>query len=175
MSSVVQDWVGQACTWKQQTVLLCSLRGCDGSPKEDASKKLTRQIRRLVLHSASDPGKDKFMEAQEMSKVVTDVAEDLDHYPVHWVMHSIHAFEILAYKHPNVKARSECLNAYMTLVNALHLRIESEEDLDRRLADDNGRIPTKPQDVFPVTIERIREVEVTRVRDSGGGGGGYRG
>lgn len=152
--SVVQDWVGTACTWKQQTVLLCALRGCDGVPKEDPSKKVTRQIRRMVLHSADGPGKDKFMEEQELQEVVGVVAEDLDHYPVHWVMHTIHAFEIIAYKHPNIAARKEFLTAYSRLVKALHLSIETEQDLDKRLSD-GGPTRRRPEDVFPVTVERI--------------------
>lgn len=172
--SVVQEWVAAACTWKMQTVMLSALRGCDGFPKEDPSKELTRIIRHLVLNNADN--KEKFMQVRSVEHVVARVASDLDHYPVHWVMHTIHALEILAYKHPNVEVRHQALHAYCEMVKALHLHIESEEQLDYRLADADGIKPTRPEDIFPRTVTEIRQVNVPveqSIRSSGTGG--YRG
>ena len=51
--SVVQEWLS-GLSWKQQTVLLASFRGCDGAPKNDLSKTFTRFMRATLLKNA-DP------------------------------------------------------------------------------------------------------------------------
>lgn len=44
-TSVVQDWVSEKLTWKQQTVLFCALRGCDTAEKNDPAKAIIRNLR----------------------------------------------------------------------------------------------------------------------------------
>lgn len=131
--SVVQSWLS-ALTWKQQTVLLAGFRGCDGKPKEDPSKKLARALRGTILRSAH-AGYGRFMVQEFDFQDVMAVASDLDHYPMHWVMHFAHACEIVGYKHPDIKVRGQWLRTYLAIVSALHLNPETEEQLDNRLFD----------------------------------------
>lgn len=138
MKSVVQEWVS-GLTLKQQTVLLSALRGCDGKPKEDVSKPLTRAFRGTILHSA-DPGNrtnptsfmgtDKYLVENRLHFL-----NNLDPYPVHWLMHFAHACEIVGYKHPDKETRIEWQSLYEQICLALHVAPELEEELDRRLQD----------------------------------------
>jgi hypothetical protein len=60
----------------------------------------------------------------------------LDQYPFHFVMHLMHAAEILGYKHPDQNRRVFWINLYCTIVyEHLHCEVESMEMMDLRLAD----------------------------------------
>lgn len=136
--SVVQDWVSICCTWKQQTVLLAGLRGCDGLPKHDPSKQFTKKMRAVLLKNA-DPT-SSFMPCGEGEESIADFFIDcsrggLDAYPVHWLMHFLQAAEIIGYKHPDEETRAYWIHFYLAGVTALHLNPESEEQLDKRLVD----------------------------------------
>ena len=131
---VVQPWVF-GLTWKMQTVLFTAIRGCDGKTKEDPSKQVSRAIRSMILNCA-DPKNPKFMKAKKgITEVVFDVTEDIDHYPIHWVMHVCHAIEIIGYKYPHPIVGAHWKKAYNLIVDSLHLCGETEEQLDNRLAD----------------------------------------
>jgi hypothetical protein len=133
MVSVLQKWV-EGLSFKQQTVVLCVLRGCDGQPKEDLSKLVVRYIRKVVLKNA---GTDK---TPFMSNIITlndiiQMSRDLDKYPVHYVMHLIFACEIIGFKHPDSNIREFFNSSYKIMVGALHLKPETEEECDDRLKD----------------------------------------
>jgi len=132
---VTQDWVG-FCSIKMQTVLMSSLRGCDGVSKEDPSKGVVRGIRSEVIRSA-EPGTPLFMDGSKLLEAVNTVTGDLDHYPLHWVAHTMHAAEIIAFKKPGEEQVYEpgWLSIYYKFVEALHLLPETEAHLDLRLAD----------------------------------------
>lgn len=49
---VVRPWLADL-TYKQQTVLLSAIRGCDGAAKEDMNKKFVRAYRSVLLHNAA--------------------------------------------------------------------------------------------------------------------------
>lgn len=134
MPSVVQDWV-QHLPLKQQTVLLCALRGCDGIAKEDPSKKFVRHYRNTLLLNA-DAHSD-FMKGMPTESDVRDFCKALDGYPMHWLLHFLHGCEIVGYKHPHFPVRVWWHKFYDSVVeNGLHLRHETEEALDRRLSDE---------------------------------------
>ncbi len=138
MTSVVRPWLSEHCTFKQQTVLLSALRGCDGVPKSDISKGITRRFRYTILHAAdqsspSTPG--TFMFAEVTSAQVDYFVNHLDHYPMHWLMHFTHAVEIVGYKHPDLSVSNWWYSLYLAICSGLHLNPESEEVLDTRLAD----------------------------------------
>jgi len=59
--------------------------------------------------------------------------DDHDVYPMHWLMHIVHAFEILGYKHPTYKDRQRCLWFYELLAHCFHLFKETEIEMDLRL------------------------------------------
>lgn len=150
--SVVKEWL-DVCTLKQQTVLLSALRGCDGKMKEDYSKPLTRKFRSVILKNAGGVQK----QGNFMHDSVGDVDEikfisNLDHYPMHWLLHFLHAIEIVGYKHPDKESRCYWHKLYLMIVDALHLSPESEETLDARLADvinkDKSKDSTLPYDMM---------------------------
>jgi hypothetical protein len=130
MSSVVRLWVSDL-QWMCQTVLFCGLRGCDGVPKEDPSKPLTRALRSVVLNNARNDGSFMNLEPPE------DVP-NLDQYPYHWVGHIMHAVEIVGYCHPDKNVRAKWVPLYLKFCDALHLPPEPKEDMLKRLTGTNG-------------------------------------
>lgn len=133
--SVVQEWLsGPKISWKQQTVVLSALRGCDGQSKYDLSKKMTRKLRSVILHNAGAKN-TTFMRDTMTLEEVREMAEDSDKYPIHYYMHMCHACEVIGFKHPDGEIRSWFHEAYLIIVDALHLRPETEEECDDRLRD----------------------------------------
>jgi hypothetical protein len=138
---VIRPWLAAAgLTLKMQSVLFSALRGCDTVGKEDASKPLVRAIRAAIMRDAEEqqrtPGFGSiFLNGDLADETVRKFTDDLDHYPVHFVMHLAHACEIIGYKHPDRAFREPFLRAYNAIVEALHLLPESVEHLDLRLAD----------------------------------------
>ena len=143
MSSVVQDWVAEFCTWKQQTVLLASFRGCDGLPKNDPSKVFTKAMRATLLNNADACctffGSHVFLSGEEKA-LIDDFFIDcsrgsMDAYPVHWFLHLLQAAEIAGYKCPHDSVREYWAYFYATGVHAMHLNPETREQMDARLSD----------------------------------------
>ena len=66
---------------------------------------------------------------------VRKLAEDSDKYPIHYYMNACHACEIIGFKHPNIEIREWFNGAYLIMVDALHLKPETEEECDYRLRD----------------------------------------
>lgn len=136
--SVVQMWLGQYLTFKMQAVVLSALRGCDGKPKEDPSKPITRAFRGSILLPATQEGfrDGTFMSQIPEQRFIDKFLSDLDHYPVHWLTHFMHACEIVGYFHPQPSLRDFWLHLYMRICNALHVPHESLGDVCERLSDD---------------------------------------
>lgn len=130
---VVRQWVFKL-SFKQQTVLLTALRGVDGKEKQDMSKNLCKAMRMTILHNAS-PGKGTFMQLSIPDEFVSKFVENIDHYPVHWVLHFTHAAEIIGYKCPYPQVREWWHDFYLRMVDAMHLQPETEAHLDERLSD----------------------------------------
>ena len=141
IDSVLQDWLMEL-PWKMQTVIITGIRGCDGLSKNDCSKQLGRAIRMTALRNA-DPTttymRHDFSKVVEASKAFVD---DLDRYPVHFVMHVAHACEIIANKHPEESTRDTFNGIYQRIVWALHLRPEPKGYLDSRLGDKRDLVGT---------------------------------
>lgn len=76
---------------------------------------------------------------------VEKFVNQLDHYQMHWLMHFLHAVEIVGYHHPHAELRAWWHDLYLTIVDALHLRPESFEDNQTRLQDGNSRNCWKTQ------------------------------
>lgn len=138
--SVVKSWIADI-PFKMQVVLLSALRGCDGIPKEDISKQITRAFRSVLLFPAvtnhNDP--NMFMSVDpDLDKHIAYFSQHLDHYPNHFVTHLIHAFEIVGYKHPDLDVRNLWFAGYKACAEGMHLRIEAEHSLDERLSGDYG-------------------------------------
>ena len=79
------------------------IRGCDNAPKEDPCKALARCIRYVLLHSFSDKPSSfiENVDDDELKRRMVAVLSSHDEYPVHYIMHLLHATEIIGYKHPD--------------------------------------------------------------------------
>lgn len=143
--NVVQEWVSNL-PLMQQTVLLCALRGPDGSMKNAGCKYLLRWYRRCILKSAMDgsifldpytEGGGSFMGPipNSMDWALTEYFNSIDSLPHHYQMHFLHAIEILGYKHPHSIISKRWFYIYNKYVQKMHLNIETVEQLDYRLRD----------------------------------------
>jgi hypothetical protein len=147
--SVIQNWL-ILLPMMQQTVLLSALRGPDGMAKVNIGKNICRHIRRVVLVDASQVQVDRCGTSMVLKQTsfmgpeddpgneifAYDVAcfiRDWDCLPFHFVMHILHAVEIIGYHHPDEAERDKWGMFYAEMCDALHLGAESVERLDFRL------------------------------------------
>ena len=135
MNHVVKEWLAE-CSWKEQTVVLCALRGTDtsGSPE---LKAMTRWIRRVALHNAAP--RKTFMREEPFLRI-KEAAETrpliFDMLPVHFLGHLTHAFEVIGYRHPEKAVGEQAITAYYDLCEYLHVNPESGEQMALRLKDE---------------------------------------
>lgn len=140
VQSILQDWV-QRLGLRHQGVLVSAVRGCDDEPRNSCTKILIRCLREtmLVCHCGDSAKAATFIEKVdpvELLRRMDEVRKNLDHLPHHFVMHLIHAAEIIGYKHPDDRVSQPWMAYYAKLVHCLHLNPETEEQLDRRLNAD---------------------------------------
>lgn len=137
--SVVQSWLAECCTLRMQATLLVALRGCDGIRKDDPSKPITRELRKRLLNPADPDWRDdpnnNFLRGALTKEAVDRFLNDIDHYPLHWVMHLVHAVHIMAAQHPENEVRRVWRALYDCLCDRLHLPPETDVSLRERLAD----------------------------------------
>ena len=134
-NSVFQNWL-QSISWKMQTVIVTGIRSCDGLSKFDPSKHISRSIRMAALKNADTT--TTYMKHnifEELIESSDKFIADLDKYPMHFVMHMMHACEIIGYKHPDQRTREIFYSVYSKIVWSLHLRPEPLASLDHRLTD----------------------------------------
>ena len=140
MPSILQDWV-QELGLRHQGVLVSAMRGCDTAPRHDPSKLIQRLLRGAVLipHVGKYGNPKTYMRSEPDINVWWDCANEFlrnwDHYPNHYVIHFIHATEIIGYKGPNdfPTFSSRWLQFYNLSCKAFHLTAETEIELDLRL------------------------------------------
>lgn len=152
--SVIQEWA-QRLTFMQQSVLITAVRGPDGISKNHVAKILLRWLRRCFLYSAFEskvhgrpyafldpvsPGGGSFTGpmpdgSPRLNDIVDLYLSSLDEIPHHFQLHFMHAAEILGYKYPDDDTRAWWNWLYTRLVNDMHLNVETEEQMDRRLGD----------------------------------------
>ncbi|WP_293006885.1 hypothetical protein [Nitrosomonas sp.] len=156
--SALQDWVTNLPIM-QQSVLMSAIRGPDGIAKKHKCKPLIRWFRRCILLSAFEgiaidnpyhPGGGSFTGPScrlpvsafghtwldSIRDIESDFVDSRDELPFHYILHFIHAIEIVGYKHPDKMISMYWLELYSRLVIAMHLREESIEDMNFRLSDD---------------------------------------
>lgn len=150
-NNVVQTWVC-SLTMMQQSVLLSCIRGADGLPKRHVSKFVLRWYRRCILLSAMDKraitdpydgGGGNFTGPIPREMTVEGLfaayLDSHDEVPHHFHMHLVHAVEILGYKHPNAEIRRQWFEFYQRCARDLHMRTESETEMDFRLGDNKAQ------------------------------------
>ena len=137
MRSVIQEWAMELPLRMQSTMLL-AMRGPDGCSKHNTAKVLLRQLRAAVLVPAFPGRPDSFM-GDQSGYCAWDDAEafldDHDAFPHHWLMHFIHAAEIVGQFHPNDAIRGFWWRFYLALCETFHMRNENLDELLQRLAD----------------------------------------
>ena len=141
MSSVLRDWV-MALPLREQGTLLVAMRGCDTAPKnplDSLERRLTAAIRFAVCHPAdarevdSEPGCFMLSEPPDAN---TFRVSALEHYPMHYVMHAIHAAEVIGYRHPHFATADKWARLYFKMVKGLHLRPEQRNEMVARCSED---------------------------------------
>lgn len=135
--SVVQDWL-RVCSFKEQTTLLSAIRGPDtgGGPEIKAWNRL---IRRTILQQADPNG--RFMQVEPLESFIrldTEKQHVLHSLPIHFWAHLVHAFEVLAYRHPDGETAAFFYHTYHDCCRYLHQEPESNANMTRRLADNRA-------------------------------------
>ena len=67
--------------------------------------------------------------------VIGPYLRELDAIPHHFQLHLLHASEILGYKHPDLIIHHWWFSVYRALVEDMHLYPETQEEMDKRLSD----------------------------------------
>lgn len=138
---------------QQQSVLLLAARGPDGVAKFHPTKIVWRHYRASVLKAAwfgrslavGEGGGNDFMSLElfanpeKWDRAVKWFFENADGIPHHCRMHLMHGAQILGYKHPIWEIKGRWSKFYLDSVDDLHLRAETENEMDRRLSDWNRR------------------------------------
>lgn len=159
MKSIIQDW---ACKLglRHQGVLTTAIRGCDLVPKDDVSKTLVRAFRADLLNAhVGDPHKSRsfiqVIKHEEFIDLSAKFTSNLDHYPLHYVMHLTHAAEIIGYKHPDQNTADRWRILYFTVCKRLHVNPETEAQLDKRLNADEETFAQDGNATNPIPEEEI--------------------
>lgn len=138
MRSVLQDWV-MGLGLRHQGVLVSAVRGCDMLPKQHPFKTLIRAYRGVVLQSF-DPNPSSFIIKPKPEELLdigcTAIDAGFDEFPAHYLLHFLHAAQIVAFKHPLQEQRDVWNQFYLRLVRKMHLKPEEPEDLEARLGAD---------------------------------------
>lgn len=149
---------------RHQGVLISSVRGCDTAERHDASKMLSRCLRAEILNAhVGDAKKSKSfiekVEIGEMRERMKAFLNALDHYPIHFVMHFIHAAEIVGYCHPNLDHQLVWKDFYEAACRRLHVNPETLGELNARLnAAEEEFAAAQNVDVPPRHPTDLREV-----------------
>lgn len=138
--SILQDWA-MGLGLRHQGVLLGAVRGCDTAPRHDPSKLLSRSLRAEFLNAhVGDQSKARtFIQRvppAELAERMKTFLDGCDQYPVHFVMHLIHAAEVIAYHHPSVSTSHLWREFYFKACRKLHLQPETPAMLQARLNAD---------------------------------------
>ena len=132
---VIKEWAW-SLSWKQQTVLMSALRGCDTAGKNDPSKAFIRRLRNAVLHNGGpDDADPEFMTPNVTKQDVYDFTKSMDQYPIHFILHLVHAAEVVGYNHPDSQEREFWYLFYNMFVDAFHMLPEDRTGNDHRLRD----------------------------------------
>jgi len=143
MPSILQPWV-EKLGLRHQGVLVSAMRGCDTAPRHDPSKIAQRLLRGAVLipHCGrfANPKTYITIEPDEHKwwNMISPFLRSWDHYPNHYVMHFIHATEIIAYCGPTYDPTfsTRWNEFYWRACHTLHLNVEAYGQMNERLNRD---------------------------------------
>jgi len=138
MTSVLQDWVMEL-PLREQGTLLTAVRGGDTVPKLpfDSTERQLVGFLRYSFMVPADPREVGITGAFFQNRPPSNwKASELGHYPLHWFAHLMHAYEVVAYRHPDPRVRTPAWNTYRALALSLHLNVETREQMIERLSED---------------------------------------
>lgn len=146
-TGVLQAWVAKLGL-RYQGCLLTIIRGCDTLERDHPCKLLTRALRGLILYShAADVRESssfiEYVECDILDGRLLAFALDHDNLPHHFIMHIVHACEILGYHHPDEHYQSACRRFYWTMANKFHMTPETKEELAARLGAEESEFSAK--------------------------------
>ena len=137
--SVLKDWV-QVLGLREQGVLLTAIRGCDLTPKfplDSPEKIVTAFIRCAVMNPFDEREIDRVPGCFMQTKLPEEFRlAHIEQYPLHWVIHVLHALEIIGYRCPDSLFSDQAYSAYKSMVHSLHLNVETIEQMTARLSED---------------------------------------
>lgn len=132
MSAVLQEWV-QDLPWKMQSVLIAAMRGPDHTHTVEI-KKLSRWLR-ITCQENADP-RHTFMEGGDSPDVQRKALfDELEFCTWHYMSHLLYALEIVAYRGPSTDTGRFANYWYVSIVQEMHLNMETEERMNERLQD----------------------------------------
>ena len=129
---------------REQGTLLTAVRGCDVEPKQwiatgfadSPGRRLTAWIRWTFMNPA-DPREVDIPGAFFQSEPPAPFRpSEFGHLPQHWYAHVMHALEVVGNRHPDVNIGMRALTLYHAMVRNLHLRVESVDEMTKRLSED---------------------------------------
>lgn len=137
MSCSLRQWVVDL-PWMQQGVLFSSIRSADGVAQEERSKLIIRELRDTLIKSARSTGSFLGKRPDHLSLIaaMNGFVDGFGHYNSHFVLHLVHAAEIIGYKCPIREWRELWGEFYLKMCKAMHINPETEEQMDKRLSDD---------------------------------------
>lgn len=147
MTSSVRKWVLDV-PWMQQGVLFSAIRSADGISQEDNSKIIVRGYRNVILKPAHDVGSflGKIPTQEKLEESMKKFMAGFGYYHTHFVMHLIHAAEIIGYQHPDELIRKTWVNFYFEVCKEMHVNPETKEQMMNRLKD-NLEVVKKTEEV----------------------------
>lgn len=133
---------------QQQSVLFLAGRGPDNVAKNHPCKAVHVAYRACVFVAAKygrslDWGEraDGFMSLSTFASddlwgdAVRDFFKHSDELPHHYITHLMHGAEILGFKHPDLRVRTRWHAFYLKLVDSMHVKPETVDEMDERLGD----------------------------------------
>lgn len=143
MPSIMQPWTTEIGL-RHQGVLVSAMRGCDDAIRHDQSKMAQRLLRGAILipHAGRNvrPAAYIVIEPNEelWFETMHKFSASWDHYPNHYVMHFIHAAEIIGYFGPAAEPvfAARWHKWYETACHILHVNPETPAQLSARLDAD---------------------------------------
>ena len=132
----LHNWIAPL-PFTQQAVLFLCLRGADGMSKQTLSKAVLRYFRGAIIKPAyPDFGRcDNFMSVQfeYFEGITKSFLRDHDDVPHHFLIHLIHAAEIIGYKHSDYEVCLVFQKFYTAFCESFHMKPETEWEMDERL------------------------------------------
>lgn len=158
----IRSWVARL-PLREQGTLMAGIRGCDtvsnhyeyvGSGPDGYWASVdhpTKVIVRMIRYSVGNCADHRevstvgaFMADWRVEGFVPEKwpVKSLDNLPLHFGMHMLHAVEVMGYRHPDPEERGMWHRLYLRIVEHLHLKPETDQEMIGRFAEDRIALGT---------------------------------